>query len=780
MKLKELHLHNFRGATQPLKVSFDTAKKITMLFGENGNGKSSIADAIVTLCTDRLGSIRDKSSVDHGYIKSLGSDIKDVSIKLITDSGTYDARLNPSGSTFTKTPEEGAPTARHLRRSQIIHLIDAEASKRYEVLKDYIDVSNIIKGEEELRKAKKTAEANFTTLKNNLASANTTLKKCWVEEGSPGKSCDEWAIVESEKDLSAQQQKYAALTGLVDSWKTVVSQRVEINRSNAIYKANLERVKKAEETISRLTKENATQDFDILKVLTEAKDFLSAKPQLKQCPVCEQSIGRDTILENINARIKSMEVFQLAKKELATANTTKDTTTGILRTLIDTFISGLEKFNQLLLAQLAAEDAVIPLIETIAEASGNNDKYRALGTHFTIIDLKVKDFEFAAVKLNKSIFQHNLIKTQFNSLSDSKKLYNKAEKLAAFTTDALNIVENKRKEFIDSELSSISKDVEILYQKMHPGESLGGIKLYLKPTVKNSIELNADFYSAAAITPQSVYSESHLDTLGICIFLALAKKYNDGNTILILDDVVMSVDETHLDRFIELLHDETATFAHILITTHYRPWKDRYKVNRAPGGKVHFIELRGWTLTSGIKLHNTKIDMEELRKALDDEDYDRQIISSKAGIILENILDFISIKFQCKVARKDRNEFVLRELLDCISSKLQKALRVQHLVKNEDGIYSTDMPFSVEQDLKPMIDEFKQLSAIRNQVGAHFNWDGSMVTDKDVLEFGNKVYNFGKLLICPETGMFPDKSKSGSYLETRTGSIRLHPLQEPA
>jgi hypothetical protein len=160
---------------------------------------------------------------------------------------------------------------------------------------------------------------------------------------------------------------------------------------------------------------------------------------------------------------------------------------------------------------------------------------------------------------------------------------------------------------------------------------------------------------------------------------------------------------------------------------------------------------------------------------LDNEDYDRQIISS----ILENILDSISIKYQCRVARKERNEFVLRELLDCISSKLQKALRVQHLVKCEDGQY-TDSAFALEQGLKPMIDSLKQLSAIRNQVGAHFNWDGSLVSDADVLEFGNQVYNFGKLLICPETGTFPDKNKSGSYYETRTGAIRLHPLTEPA
>jgi energy-coupling factor transporter ATP-binding protein EcfA2 len=778
MKLKEIYINNFRGATKPLKLTFDNSKKITMLFGENGNGKSSIADAIVTLCTDRLGSIRDKSSVDHGYVKSLGSNTKDVSIRLVTDAGSYNAQLNPSGTTFTKTPETGAPTARHLRRSQIIHLIDAEASRRYEVLKDYIDVTNIIKGEEELRKAKKTAEGNFKTVLSTLTSAKTTLNNCWIEEGRPGKDCDEWSKAESEKDLTDQKRKQTILNTLVDSWKTVVAQRVEIGRVNMTYKGNLETVKEAKEQIQLLTQQNTSNDFDLLKVLVEAKELLSIKPSISKCPVCEQGIENEKLLGKINTRIKSMEEFQLAKKGLADANKIKESTESTLRTLIGTFIDRLTDFITLLRAELANDDPLLGSLQEILDSNTNNDKYKSLATHFTLIELKVKGFEFAAVKLNKSIFQHNLIKTQFDNLTNSKKQHNKAEKLAIFTSEALSIIENKRKEFIDQELSSISADVENLYQKMHPDESLGGIKLFLKPTVKNSIELNANFYSASSITPQSVYSESHLDTLGICIFLALAKKYNDGNTILILDDVVMSVDENHLDRFIKLLHDETDTFAHILITTHYRPWKDRYKVNRAPVAKVQFVELRGWTLSSGIRLHNSKIDMDELKKALDDEDYDRQIISSKAGIILENILDFISIKYQCKVARKDRNEFVLRELLDCISSKLLKVLKVQHLVKGEDGVYSGS-EFILEQELKPIIDNFKQLSPIRNQVGAHFNWDGSTVPDKDIIAFGEAVYEFGKLLICPETGMFPDKN-SGSYLETRNGSVRLHPLMEPA
>ena len=46
-------------------------------------------------------------------------------------------------------------------------------------------------------------------------------------------------------------------------------------------------------------------------------------------------------------------------------------------------------------------------------------------------------------------------------------------------------------------------------------------------------------------------------------------------------------------------------------------------------------------------------------------------------------------------------------------------------------------------------------------------------------DFGNATVELAKLLICPECGALPDRNKSGSYWETKTGSIKLFPLMEP-
>ena len=79
------------------------------------------------------------------------------------------------------------------------------------------------------------------------------------------------------------------------------------------------------------------------------------------------------------------------------------------------------------------------------------------------------------------------------------------------------------------------------------------------------------------------------------MFLALAKHFIDANTVVVLDDVVTSIDQAHMERFMNLLHDEAANFNQLIITTHYRPWRDRYRYAKGPAANVQLIAnaLRG-------------------------------------------------------------------------------------------------------------------------------------------------------------------------------------------
>jgi hypothetical protein len=213
------------------------------------------------------------------------------------------------------------------------------------------------------------------------------------------------------------------------------------------------------------------------------------------------------------------------------------------------------------------------------------------------------------------------------------------------------------------------------------------------------------------------------------------------------------------------------------MTTHYRPWKDRYRQNRAPLNEVHLIELKRWSLDKGMQKQNGRSDVQELDRALSDEHCDRQRLANLAGTILENILDVLTLKYSSRLPRKPGNDYTLSELLDGISSKkLIPHLKVQHVRVDNSGIITVVK----EEMLKPLIDELKALKAVRNQVGAHYNADGSLVNDDDIKDFAKKTLKLANLLICPDKGDLPTRDRSGSYFETISGVVRLYPLREPA
>lgn len=775
MKLNSLYIKSFRGATKPVTIEFDNSKKITMLFAENGNGKSTIADALICLCTDKMGSLDDKSSVDKSFLKSLGTGTGETKITLNTDAGAFTTSISGTAKAFVKTPATGQPSLKFLRRSQIINLINSQASDRYTALKDYLDVSNIYTGEEALRKVFREVERDLSNSISTLQGANTTLENCWKAENSPEGDMLVWAKIQTEKDISKETATYKVLAELITQWQAICNKQKEINQYQAAVSASQKNKDGFALILKNLEAANKKNKPALLTLLQEAKNYISAEPIIDKCPVCENGIVKATVVNSLDAQIKSMAALQKASKDLETATKTHDRNIAIFNTAINGMNTLIIKYKTSISKYVDIAPNIIPFVNGIkAEANANYNIYVASYKELQALFVRI---EKSAVDKKKSIDQHALIKNQYNSITQNSARVNKLAALKTATTKALGIVETARKDFYDNELLSISTEVEQMYQKIHPAEGLGGIRLFLNPKFKNSIELQANFHSEQGIAPQSVYSESHLDTLGICIFLALAKKYSDDSSVLILDDVVMSVDENHLDRFISLLHDEADNFAHIIVATHYRPWKDRYKNNRAPASSVHFLELRTWSTQNGIRVFNGRIALDELRQLLTDESsFHRENIAAASGRILENLLDFVTLKFGCRVARKPKNDYQLSELLDGLSKDLLKNFKVEHLAKDVTGKYTT---VTKQIDLKPVIDKLKALKAVRNQVGAHFNFDGSLVSDGDVENFGNATVEFAELLICPECGALPDRNKSGSYWETKTGSIKLFPLMEP-
>lgn len=773
MRLNNLELDAFRGATVPVTIHFNPEKKITMIFAENGNGKSTISDALTCLLTEDVGSISDKSETDLKYLKSVGKD--PAKITLNTSSGAFSATISGNGRNISKNPSNGLPLLKTLRRKQIINLIEAKAAERYKELKSFIDVDEIFKCEAELRKTRTSTERELTTTVTVISKANETLENAWSEEGKPETDFLTWAAIQSGKDISNLERDTKKYDDLKSKWEAIVAR----HNSYRAAKTKWQEAQQVHNTklseLQKVQNQNPNSEVSLLELLEQAKSYIEGKPEVNECPVCSNNMQREEVVSSLSSRITAMNALKQANEAVNSAKQILDAKQSAINNEISSLNPLLISYKEAIVDFTDEEPAITTFVENISEDSERNLLlFQNEKLHLDNLALRIiRNHNSKTTELK----QHNLIKSQFNAIKENEAKAEKLQSLLTAAAETLEIVETSRKEFVENELNEISGEVDRMYNLIHPNEEIGAVTLSLKDNALSSLVLEGKFHTEEGIPPQSVYSESHLDTLGICIFLALAKKYGNRDTILVLDDVVMSVDEKHLDRFIELLHSEADSFGQIIITTHYRPWRDRYRNNRAPNGNVHFLELRNWSLENGIRVYNGKLALQELKAYVDnEEDFNRENIASASGRMLENILDFLSLKFRCKMPRNPKNEYTLADLLNGFSTTILPLLKVEHFSQAENNTFSV---LNKTVLLRDKITELKQLNAVRNQVGAHYNFDGALVSDDDVLEFGRKTIEFAELLICPENGNLPTDGGSGSYWKTKKGTIKLYPYATP-
>jgi hypothetical protein len=92
-----------------------------------------------------------------------------------------------------------------------------------------------------------------------------------------------------------------------------------------------------------------------------------------------------------------------------------------------------------------------------------------------------------------------------------------------------------------------------------------------------------------------VLSESHLNSLAIALFLAMAEEFNEQLGFLVLDDVINSFDVEHRGRLAELLAEGFSSWQ-LIVLTHDQQFFE-HLCRRAPTWRK--LELTSWSYASG-------------------------------------------------------------------------------------------------------------------------------------------------------------------------------------
>jgi hypothetical protein len=184
-----------------------------------------------------------------------------------------------------------------------------------------------------------------------------------------------------------------------------------------------------------------------------------------------------------------------------------------------------------------------------------------------------------------------------------------------------------------------------------------------------ALDLTVNFHDRGLHSPQALHSEGHQDSMGLCLYLSLMERLTSGLVdLVILDDVVMSVDAMHRRALCGLL-GKYFSDKQLIITTHDEVWADQLRTEGLVTSRQR-IEFFDWDIDSGPKMAN-EVDLWQRIEA----ELDVGNVPTAAGLLRRGSENFFSIcceLLRAKVVYKTSNRYDLGDFLPSAYSQLQR------------------------------------------------------------------------------------------------------------
>lgn len=266
-----------------------------------------------------------------------------------------------------------------------------------------------------------------------------------------------------------------------------------------------------------------------------------------------------------------------------------------------------------------------------------------------------------------------------------------------------------------------------------------------------SLSIRVVLSNGRVCAPQQVFSEANLDLLALLFFLVVlieSSHYGQAK-ILILDDVLQSVDATIRSAFIEYALLHLADWQ-VFFTAHDRLWQAQLCDILQRRGR-HFVERRivRWSPERGPEVWSDRTDLlGPLRMAM--QASEPSSICAQAGRVLEAACNSLSWRLSISVKRRKDDRYTLGDLWPGV----QKALR---------GTTVADI-----------VERISRRLSLRNVLGAHYNEWADSVPLSEAVEFGESVLAFCSAVYCDSCREWiSDSSGQGRHLECRCGAATV-------
>ena len=633
--LHRLVMHAFRGVPGEMTVDFGKGESI-VVYGDNGTGKSTIADALEWYLTGEIGFLSHEGR-QHAVRYVGGEDSDETSVEVVT-SGAL-------GGKVVFPDERSAEAFQALRRETFLlrgrtlaDFINKTKTEKWKALVDILGLDaieglreDLQRARNDLRKKSKAAEEEARTYQRALASGSEEVSEesvlanlqqiCRILGVEPPRSLEQvvdpsWltdavGASASVSEASDRESLLAEIKNLaapafdrrpLDAWNDLVSS----DRARLLPRASLVR---------------------------EAKRLFDAGAIEKgRCPLCGQKVDHKTLARRIEAALVEM---MEASKDLERVRDAVVQQADDLEALHENRTAIRQRAHAIRLelpplpeipcaAVAGSVDAFAPItIEAIASAVSEIRKWeRAAATLARNASRPEPSARDQQLVMLAALCQ------QINAWRMAEHRARRARRALDLAERVFDAYQTRQKDDVAELLKRISTRVGQIYAALHPGEDLDAVSV--EPWTAKGVELAIEFYGSRQRPPHGVLSESHLNSLAIALFLAMAESFNEQIGFLLLDDVINSFDVEHRGRLAELLADG---FSHwqLIVLTHDQQFFEHLS-RRAPSWRK--LEFTSWSYATGPRTtqYETTGILRSARERLDTGDVDGAAAKARRGL----------------------------------------------------------------------------------------------------------------------------------------------------
>lgn len=777
MRISEIALSWFRGAGD--RIVLDTGNRSAVVCGLNGAGKTSFVDGVeYQVANGKIAHLAHEHSgqrQERAVINTHAPENADRRVEMVLDDGTtVTATIGEDG-----TPEFDGRDALIgwdcgriiLRQDEVANFIHAPKSEKYSAVLPLIGLSPLenvaVNAHALIRKVQD--QSDLERKKGKLEQ----LRQRWEEAFAGMSDADVEGALKAlhAEHLPDAEETPENLIQIVNELLPVLEARIAGLNSEHRVDMLLKTAHDASPNVrmDELTAASARAAGFAEPLLEERLGVLNSAGRFGanlervddiQCPACGQRVGVREFRNHVEAETRRLE-------QALEAYGARRQALGNLATAIGNVVGALDRDEMTDWREHANQENIRQHLDFLRAV--DTDQLRTFATPELIADLDeaispiVERLQECADRVPPSVEELVDAKTIGEAAASDPSIKSLTDEIAAieelqvFVTQAEAQTRAEIKERTENLIAEISDDMQRMWEILHPGEPINGVRLYQAADADKAIDIALQFHGVEQLSPRLTLSEGHRNSLGLCVFLALAKR--GGHDLpLILDDVVSSFDREHRANVADLLMQEFSE-AQVLLFTHDLDWYVELK-SRLPNAAWSFNVLAPWGgPETGIQWDRTPQGFGGARAHLDT---DPGIAAGRARGIMDIHMAVIAerLKIPVPYIRGPQNDN--RNARELINRFIGRGNKLK--IRGDDGTYGRwNEPIERAEAARDLLVPFAN-------PGAH----GRQVSRNEAILLIDALEAFLESLKCAacETNVWHLTENSGRRLRCDCGGLR--------